>query len=370
MHKSFDSKVEFSADSNEQRLGAGRRAADHEFGSESTDLKLSLVEAYSCAFTKALRGKFAELWFIDAFAGTGERTECVPETRILGSVVSPAKVIHHRGSAKIAIDVEPPFDRLIFVEKKLRSVQALHALRDQHPDRDIKVIAGDANEQIPKLLRSVNWRRTRAILFLDPYGMTVDWKTLVAVAKTGAIDLWFLFSLSGLYRQAARCADGIDATKRAAITRAFGTSDWEKALYRPARGFFSESLPMERAVNIRGLEDWVRRRLETIFPAVLPPLALKREKGPQLFSLFFAAANPSPVATALATRIANHILKPAFHPTVGDKRAGLKPPRKVVGASLVPESGVDGRMAGGLNGAEERAPDSDSRPAGRVGDRA
>jgi three-Cys-motif partner protein len=139
--------------------------------------------------------------------------------------------------------------------------------------------------------------------------MTVDWKTLEAIAKTGAIDVWFLFSLSGLYRQAARRADGIDATKRAAITRALGTSDWEKELYRPARGFFSDPLPMERAVNIRGLEDWVHRRLEKIFPAVLSPLALKGERGPQLFSLFFATANASPAATGLATRIANHILK-------------------------------------------------------------
>jgi three-Cys-motif partner protein len=313
MHKSFDSEIDaqMAVESTTTIAATGRPAADHEFGSQATDFKLSLVEAYSRAFTTALRGKFPELWYLDAFAGTGERTERVPATRILGSVVSPAQVIHHRGSAKIAIDVEPPFDRLIFVEKKLRSVQALHALRDQHADRDIKVIAGDANEQIPKLLRFVNWRRIRAVMFLDPYGMTVDWKTLEAIAKTRAIDLWFLFSLSGLNRQAPRRADRIDATKRAAVTRAFGTSDWEKELYRPARGFFAES-PMERAVNIRDLEDWVRRRLETIFPAVLPPLALKREKGPQLFSLFFAMANPSPVAAGLATRIADHVLKTGF----------------------------------------------------------
>ena len=135
--------------------------------------------------------------------------------------------------------IQPAFDKLIFVEKKPRAVQALHDLREQHLHRDIEVIAGDANREIPKLLRSVNWRRIRAVMFLDPYGMTVDWKTLEAVAETGAIDLWFLFSLSGFNRQAARRADRIDEIKRAAITRAFGTSDWEKELYRPAPGFFS-----------------------------------------------------------------------------------------------------------------------------------
>jgi len=327
MHKSFDSNAEFNADSKfesvmHERKGkqivvepttivtaAARRAADHEFGSQATDFKLSLVEAYSRAFTTALRGKFAQLWYIDAFAGTGERTERVPATHFMGTLVTPEKVIRHRGSARIAIEIQPAFDKLVFVEKKPRAVRALHELREQHLGRDIEVIAGDANREIPKLIQPVNWRQIRAVMFLDPYGMTVDWKTLESIAKTGAIDVWFLFSLSGLYRQAARRADGIDATKRAAITRALGTIDWENELYRPARGFFSDSLPMERAVNIRGLEDWMHRRLEKIFPAVLSPLALKGERGPQLFSLFFATANPSPAATGLATRIANHILK-------------------------------------------------------------
>jgi three-Cys-motif partner protein len=93
--------------------------ADHEFGSQGTELKLSVVEAYLRAFTRALRGYFPELWYIDAFAGTGERTEHVAATRIMGQVLKPASTIRHRGSAKIAIEVDPPFDKLIFVEQRL-----------------------------------------------------------------------------------------------------------------------------------------------------------------------------------------------------------------------------------------------------------
>jgi hypothetical protein len=63
------------------------RAVDHEFGSQATELKLSVVEAYLRAFTTALRRKFPELWYIDAFAGTGERAERIPARRgsLLGS---------------------------------------------------------------------------------------------------------------------------------------------------------------------------------------------------------------------------------------------------------------------------------------------
>jgi hypothetical protein len=47
--------------------------ADHKFGGEHTELKISVIEAYLKAYTTALRRKFSELWCIDAFAGTGSR---------------------------------------------------------------------------------------------------------------------------------------------------------------------------------------------------------------------------------------------------------------------------------------------------------
>ncbi|MGA9428283.1 MAG: three-Cys-motif partner protein TcmP, partial [Xanthobacteraceae bacterium] len=120
-------------------------AADHEFGSQDTDLKLSLVEAYLKRFATALRGKFPQLWYFDAFAGTGERTVRVAarDGGLFDEPV-PESVEHRRGSAKIAIDVKPPFDRIVFVEKLPKHLAALRALRDQHADRKIEVIAGDA----------------------------------------------------------------------------------------------------------------------------------------------------------------------------------------------------------------------------------
>jgi three-Cys-motif partner protein len=148
-------------------------------------------------------------------------------------------------------------------------------------------------------------------MFLDPYGMNVDWETLQAVAETRAIDVWYLFSLSGLYRQAARRAEAIDDTKRAAITRILGTDEWERELYaEPAQGnLLYNPVELQRTADVRGLEAYVRTRLQTIFPAVLPPLALPVNSRPQRFSLFFAMSNPDPHAIGLATRIASHILK-------------------------------------------------------------
>jgi three-Cys-motif partner protein len=66
----------------------------------------------------------------------------------------------------------------------------------------------------------------RGVIFLDPYGMEVEWATVEAIADTQALDLWYFFPLMGLYRQAANDAVAIGANKRARLKRVLGTDDW------------------------------------------------------------------------------------------------------------------------------------------------
>lgn len=286
--------------------------SDHEFGGVSTDLKLSLVEGYLRAFTTALSGKFSELWYIDAFAGTGERTVRLPgrEGDLLEDRVEES-LDRRRGSARIAIDVVPPFDRLVFMEKRPRHYAALHELKASHPNRSINIIEGDANEAIISGIEWDGWKRTRAVMFLDPYGMSVEWKTLEAIRSTEAIDVWYLVSLAGLFRQAARRADALDESKRAALTRMLGTADWESAWYKRTQreDLFGEIDEVHaRIADVEAIEAYVGERLRTLFPKVLPPLRLRNSRGISQFALYFAISNPEPKAIGLASKIAGHIL--------------------------------------------------------------
>lgn len=288
---------------------------NHEFGGQHTEIKLEIVEKYLKAYAIALRQKFSSLWYIDAFAGTGSRTVRIEaKDGDLFDAPVPERVESRRGSAKIALDIEPNFDRLIFMDQKPSHCAALEALRAAHPDRDIHVLNGDANLIIQQNINRVNWSSRRAILFLDPYGMEVAWATLKAIADTKAIDVWFLFPLSGLYRQAARNINAVDETKRKALTTMLGTSEWENELYSAPPpitdllGALEAPEERQRNADVAGLEQYVKRRLETIFPLVAEPFPLPPQKKPQRFSLFFAASNPSEKAIALANRFARHIL--------------------------------------------------------------
>jgi len=286
--------------------------ADHEFGGVSTDLKLSLVESYLAAFTIALRPHFKQLLYIDAFAGTGSRTKRHEASE--GDLMRPPakeRVEHSRGSARIAMDVEPHFDEIIFVDKNARHCAALRALSAERPDRTIRVLEGEANETIPRLLASRSRNGTRAVMFLDPYGMSVDWDTLKAIRESEAIDVWYLVSLSGIFRQAARKESALDQHKRAKLTRMLGTDRWEQAWYSSDAApdlFGAVDETKSRVADVPAMERFVHQRLGELFPKVLKPLRLHNDRGVPSFALFFAISNPDRKAIGLAQKIANHIL--------------------------------------------------------------
>ncbi|KQT03302.1 MULTISPECIES: three-Cys-motif partner protein TcmP [unclassified Rhizobium] len=286
--------------------------SDHEFGNVSTDLKLSLIEAYLKAFTTALRSQFPELWYIDAFAGTGER---VIKQNAIADDLMPGReerIERRRGSARIALDIEPAFNRVIFMEKKKAYCKALERLREQYPGRRIDIVRGDANTAIESEIDSMKWVGKRAVIFLDPYGMAVNWSTLQRIRQTEAIDVWYLVSLAGLFRQATRDPDKMDEKKRAAITRMLGTDDWIDAWYnRPQKDdlFGTHDQTYQRIADVEAIEKFVEARLKSLFPKVLPPKRLKNGSGVPMFSLFLAISNPAPKAIGLATKIGSSILK-------------------------------------------------------------
>jgi hypothetical protein len=157
-------------------------------------------------------------------------------------------------------------------------------------------------------------RGIRGVIFLDPYGMEVDWSTVEAIARTEALDCWYFFPLSGLYRNAPHDPLKLDPGKVENLNRVLGTNDWRTAWYEKPPpetdmlGLFEKT--ERRIADVDAIEMYVRDRLMRVFKGtVLKPLRIYNAAGAPLASLFFAVSNPSPPAVKLATSIASHILK-------------------------------------------------------------
>lgn len=144
--------------------------------------------------------------------------------------------------------------------------------------------------------------------------MTVDWATLDKIAASRLADVWYLFPLSGLYRQAAKDSAYIDASKEAALTRILGPHDWRRALYEPKRqkDLFGHESEI-RTADPERMALWVKDCLKTIFPGVHGPKILHQKKegqrGAPLFALFFLVSNPDRKALSLALKFAEAVLR-------------------------------------------------------------
>ncbi len=282
------------------------------FGGKHTERKLTAISDYLPAYTTALSGQNFNLHYIDAFAGTGLCTVSINGRETLIP-----------GSASIAVNCMPSFDSLTFIEKIKNKCKALQRLADGSPSLNIKVLHGDANYFVVQSVNALkNWN-DRAILFLDPFGMEVDWNTLKVAAESKKVDVWYLFSLSGLYRQAAIDPSSITKEKENAINRALGTNEWRQAFYskpEPSRTngdlFLNELIEeCEKAPERRthGAEDilaWVEKRFNTIFSYVHPPEILYQEgRNIPMFALFYMMANDSGKAIGLGKKIVASIFE-------------------------------------------------------------
>jgi three-Cys-motif partner protein len=292
---------------------------EHFFGGEHTETKLDCLRKYLIAFSIALRDQgFARL-YIDAFAGTGSRAEVHAALPVLGT--DETTVVTTEGSAKIALATLPAFHHICLIEQDAGKIPALQKAIKASPNKSAHIRQGDANEIVRSICTRTAWRGAasvgkgiRGVIFLDPYGMEVEWRTVEAIGETQALDCWYFFPLAGLYRNAPHDPDRLDPSKVKALNRVLGTEEWRQKWYSTPEIEYDllgpVNRPERRDADVDAIETYVRGRLASVFKGgVLPPLRILNSSGAPLASLFFAISNPAPKAIGLATKIAAHILK-------------------------------------------------------------
>lgn len=170
------------------------------FGSAHTEKKLRAVQSYLNAFTTALKKQSFELLYVDACAGSGASIS--RRSNGQAQLLEADEVTI--GSAVRALKINTPFDRYIFNDSKLKNVRSLTSIvGEQFPSlRDrVTIMRSDANEVVTQLARQTNWRRTRAVVFLDPFGLQMKFSMVEELGRTGAVDLWYLVPVLAMSRQ-------------------------------------------------------------------------------------------------------------------------------------------------------------------------
>jgi three-Cys-motif partner protein len=284
------------------------------FGGSWTEKKLGVLREYLCAYTKALKNQSFYKLYIDAFAGTGYRETAQDDMSLFFDDDESNEI--KDGSARHALRVAPSFDGYYFIEQNGAKLDELKQyasnITGALDKSDFRI--GDANTHLPKVCDEIDWKRARAVLFLDPFGMCVKWSTMEAIAKTQAIDVWILFPAGvGVNRLLTKNPDSIPEQWAARLDIIFGTSEWKKAFYHTQTysDLFGEEKQTTKVPDaITTIVEFYQKRLKTIFPRVVEnPCYLCNSKQSPMFVLTFAIGSPNPKAQNIALRIADSILK-------------------------------------------------------------
>lgn len=155
-----------------------------------------------------------------------------------------------------------------------------------------------------------NWDKHRAVLFLDPYGMQVEWATIEAVAATKAIDLWLLFPLGVAVNRLLTRDGQIPEGWRRRLNLLLGTTDWDNDFYEveSVSTLFGEKEQRVKRATTGSIGRYFNNRLKSIFAGVAEePKVLVNSSNCPLYLLCFAAGNAK--GAPIALKIANHLLK-------------------------------------------------------------
>lgn len=284
------------------------------FGGDWTEQKLRAVRQYLAAYVKVMKNQpYFERLYIDAFAGTGTvalRDANQPALSLFPELSGSDRYLV--GSARQALEVQPSFDRYVFIERSEGYVAQLETMTAEYPnlkDR-IALVRGDANAHVTELCRAWNSNQ-RGVLFLDPFGMQVDWKTIEAVAATQRIDMWYLFPVGAVCRCMPKGGETQPGWEQR-LDAVLGTSEWRGLFYGVSQKqtLMGEESCIERTATYQDVCAFFTERLKGIFADVVASDGpLRNERNSPMFLLFFAVANPSERAREIAMGIAGSILK-------------------------------------------------------------
>lgn len=246
--------------------------------------KLRLLGKYLHAYTLIMQGQD---WcrngyhFVDAFAGTG-RPRARDEERYID------------GSPRVALTIQHPFSSYTFIEKESWRAERLRNLEQEFPERQIQIIQGDCNQVLTEnIVPRIRFRKfNRGLVFLDPFGMNVEWSTIQQLAETRALEIFMNFPVMALNRTVlANDPNSLTPTQIDRMNRFWGSSDWRANIYEEVPTLFG---PVEVKIHPssgRQLGQLFKKRLREVYSFVTEPLLMVNSRNAPLYCLIFAGHN-------------------------------------------------------------------------------
>lgn len=243
-----------------------------------SEIKLEIIKNYAAAYSTILAAQKAPRLYhvyIDAFAGAGVHVSKSTGVFVLGSPLN-------------ALYVEPAFRKYHLIDINAKRIVGLKKMIGERSD--VRIYEGDCNDVlVEKVFPEVQFEQyRRGLCILDPYGLDLQWKVILAAGQMKSIDIFLNFPVQDINRNVLRHdRDKVTASQIARMNSFWGDNSWEQFAYQTTGNLFG--FPEKEPNEV--VAEAFRKRLKNVagFERVPTPLPMKNSKGAIVYYLFFAS---------------------------------------------------------------------------------
>ena len=260
--------------------------------------KLVALHRYLDFYTKVLKNGRWRTVYVDAFAGGGQARIRQPDTSISGPSLldfepdDPEQQEVIAGSPRIALAIDNPFNRYVFIDPNGARVAELNALAAEYgQSRTISIRPGNAEDQVRWVLdQKISSSTHRGVAFLDPFGAHLSWNIIESLAATRLFEVLINFPLHMALARLMKNDAQIPERWRAQLDSFFGGEEWFREAYET--GTLFETSPSKREDYLERLLELYRGKLKRAFGNVSRPKLIRNTRGSPLYYLLWAGPHP------------------------------------------------------------------------------
>ncbi len=280
---------------------------NQDWGGSWTVKKLDAFEKYVNAYLSIMEiNSFWKTIYFDGFAGSGEVQRRNNKELIEQLCLIEDEQNVYRGAAERIVGLDKKFSFYYFIEKNDSAREKLKVkLIEKAPNLESCLVfkESDCNSQLKELASVLQKSRKYAsLIFLDPFGMQIDWSTIAKLEGTRS-DIWILIPTGVIVN---RLLDKKGELKNISKLESFFGLPKEEIL----KEFYSvrNELTLFGDINetvtkvmdpINKISRLYAKNLASIWDFVTPsPLRLTNSNNVPIFHFIFASNNKNAVKIA------------------------------------------------------------------------
>lgn len=282
-----------------------------DWGGIWTQKKLDAFSKYVWSYLSIMNHQsYWKTIYFDGFAGSGSRKDKKSELYTQLKLTIEDEIVY-KGSAERVLSIRDnlSFDFYYFIDTNKKSIQKLEIKLKSLDAAKGKLLAfrdGDSNKWIFELASTLKTNKYSALIFLDPFGMQIDWKSIENLKGTRS-DIWILVPTGVIVnrlldkrgklhsRTKLEAFFGLDEQ---VIRNEFYKTELQETLFGETEITRKVIKPIEKIANL------YLRQLNTIWDYTIDkPLRLDNNHGFPIFHFAFASNNKN------AVKIANQVVK-------------------------------------------------------------